>query len=387
MTAKSITSLTTSKQDSIDEIMNRKEDLNPELAKYIIPGGPLGPMLKHPLVIDIAYTPQLNAMYNERLKAKKEYIDEKIKKQDWSSVLWMHERPYRFDVFMKYMDKMPAEQYWELLRHVWEDTENLWQYKSIVPHLLTARKGCRQMMDSHALELFKKLPKEIVVYRGYQTRNRQGFAWSLSHGKALWFAKRFEQPRYNVVRGILQKSDVFAVMTGRNEYEVIAFPECVKKQQVMKPLERPSEVAQVLAHTVLEFQLPKKRSVHGADHWERVERNVVAICAADPKADELVCRLFAVCHDCKRENENEDPKHGHRAAEWIMGNLHMIPVKNDRLEKLLEACRYHNDGQVSTDPTIGACWDADRLDLPRVGITPDPKYLSTATAKKLMWKI
>ena len=31
-------------------------------------------------------------------------------------------------------------------------------------------------------------------------------------------------------------------------------------------------------------------------------------------------------------------------------------------------------------PTVGTCWDADRLHLPRVSITPDPVLLSTQTA-------
>jgi uncharacterized protein len=50
---------------------------------------------------------------------------------------------------------------------------------------------------------------------------------------------------------------------------------------------------------------------------------------------------------------------------------------------LCEACTYHADGQVSDDPTIGVCWDADRLDLPRVGIGIDRKYLSTAAARSI----
>lgn len=51
-------------------------------------------------------------------------------------------------------------------------------------------------------------------------------------------------------------------------------------------------------------------------------------------ADETVVRLFAVFHDAERENESDEP-------------------------------------------TIGTCWDADRMDLPRVGIQPDPQKMST----------
>ena len=38
------------------------------------------------------------------------------------------------------------------------------------------------------------------------------------------------------------------------------------------------------------------------------------------------------------------------------------------------------------DPTIDACFDADRLDLGRVGIIPDPGRLATEKGKELARK-
>jgi uncharacterized protein len=48
----------------------------------------------------------------------------------------------------------------------------------------------------------------------------------------------------------------------------------------------------------------------------------------------------------------------------------------------VEALTYHADGLVSEHPTIGCCWDADRLDLPRCGIRVDPVMLSTPAARR-----
>ncbi|TML82741.1 MAG: hypothetical protein E6G09_09645, partial [Actinobacteria bacterium] len=39
--------------------------------------------------------------------------------------------------------------------------------------------------------------------------------------------------------------------------------------------------------------------------------------------------------------------------------------------------RRSDRGLTTTNPTIGCCWDADRLDLGRVGIEPDPELMST----------
>ncbi|HUR00758.1 MAG TPA: hypothetical protein VM166_15010, partial [Gemmatimonadaceae bacterium] len=57
---------------------------------------------------------------------------------------------------------------------------------------------------------------------------------------------------------------------------------------------------------------------------------------------------------------------------------------DDRFEKLFEACRLHTDGLTDADPTLQACWDADRLDLGRVGVTPKADRLCTDTARDLI---
>ena len=62
-------------------------------------------------------------------------------------------------------------------------------------------------------------------------------------------------------------------------------------------------------------------------------------------------------------------------------------ISKSQIELLMEACAKHNDGEVSEDPTIGVCWDADRLDLLRVGIIPLDKYLSTKAGKEMKWKL
>jgi uncharacterized protein len=49
---------------------------------------------------------------------------------------------------------------------------------------------------------------------------------------------------------------------------------------------------------------------------------------------------------------------------------------------LCHACKLHSDGFITADLTVQACWDADRLDLGRVGVKPDPRYLCTSYAKR-----
>jgi hypothetical protein len=60
----------------------------------------------------------------------------------------------------------------------------------------------------------------------------------------------------------------------------------------------------------------------------------------------------------------------------------LLRLDDDQFGLLSEACVGHTDGLTTFDPTIGCCWDADRLDLPRVGITPTAEYLSTEAARR-----
>ena len=122
--------------------------------------------------------------------------------------------------------------------------------------------------------------------------------------------------------------------------------------------------------------------IHGINHWDAVHENAIFLSMQDD-TDELVVRLFSYLHDCKRQNDNEDFYHGERAAHLIdklyekNGALSVLTFS--QVEKLRTACFYHNKGTVSTDPTIGACYDADRLELIREGVNvlPFPKLMST----------
>lgn len=121
---------------------------------------------------------------------------------------------------------------------------------------------------------------------------------------------------------------------------------------------------------------------HGPDHWRRVERNGLWICSRTA-ADPMVVGIFAWLHDCRRQAEFDDPDHGRRAAQFagkLRGGPFGLPDASFAL--LLDALRGHADGLVSDEPTIGACWDADRLDLGRVGISPDPGMMCTAPGRE-----
>ena len=75
--------------------------------------------------------------------------------------------------------------------------------------------------------------------------------------------------------------------------------------------------------------------------------------------------------------------HGHRAVEYILGlNKGLLPIDDKQLDQLTYACEHHSKRNAkSEDITIQTCWDADRLDLYRVGEIPNPAFLYTEAGR------
>ncbi len=122
--------------------------------------------------------------------------------------------------------------------------------------------------------------------------------------------------------------------------------------------------------------------VHGAPHWGRVKLNGLLL-AAETGANARVVELFAFLHDSCREDEHKDLEHGSRAAELIetLRNTALIRTSDDEAEELIHACRLHSDGHTVAPLSVQVCWDADRLDLGRVGKRPSPQRLCTEAAR------
>jgi len=121
--------------------------------------------------------------------------------------------------------------------------------------------------------------------------------------------------------------------------------------------------------------------IHGPSHWARVLANGRRL-SERTGANLAVVELFAVLHDSQRLNDGQDPDHGPRAAEYarrLQGTW--FNLSEYELNLLCEACSGHTNGHVEADITVQTCWDSDRLDLGRVGITPQLDRLCTTAAK------
>jgi uncharacterized protein len=137
----------------------------------------------------------------------------------------------------------------------------------------------------------------------------------------------------------------------------------------------------LVLNAILEnYQLPWN-GAHGVAHWARVLENGRRLTEFTAANSDVVA-LFAILHDSQRQNEGHDPDHGPRAALYaaeIRGTVLDLP--DDQFALLQRACAGHTHERTHHDITVQTCWDADRLDLGRVGILPHPSRLCTSVAK------
>jgi uncharacterized protein len=137
-----------------------------------------------------------------------------------------------------------------------------------------------------------------------------------------------------------------------------------------------------LVDAVLERSTGKDSSIHGESHWQRVAAAGLALLPETPDADPALVFLFALFHDSMRLNDGHDPLHGPRGAGLARKlRSEAFDLEEAEMGLLGFACEEHTNGGVGSDPTVGVCWDADRLNLWRVGIRPDPRLLSTEAAR------
>lgn len=137
-----------------------------------------------------------------------------------------------------------------------------------------------------------------------------------------------------------------------------------------------------LFRTVLARYSLSPHGIHGISHWGRVYENGCRI-AETTCANLKVVQLFALFHDIQRQNEGYDPEHGLRAAKYAetFHRAAFLDLSEQEFHLLYRACEDHAEGLTEADITVQTCWDADRLDLNRVGILPDPALLCTEAAR------
>jgi len=122
---------------------------------------------------------------------------------------------------------------------------------------------------------------------------------------------------------------------------------------------------------------------HGLAHILRASTfaKIMAITMCPQYINEIIIGIML--HDIDRKNDSFDLSHPKRSADKAKQLIKKY-WPGLAMNKIIYAIENHHKGQVSNDPIIGIIWDADRLDLVRLGIDIDKRLLSTKIATRLI---
>ena len=99
-----------------------------------------------------------------------------------------------------------------------------------------------------------------------------------------------------------------------------------------------------------------------------------------------VIMAFAYLHDAERDGDGDDYLHGPKASKLVdaIRDTLLKALTDEQIGKLKQACEQHTIVHRTGDITIDTCFDADRMDLPRVGIMPLPDKMATKKGAQLV---
>ena len=187
-------------------------------------------MLHHPCLISIVYPSTRWHIHETNLKYwnKVFYLRKAYLEKDVDAYLMMIERPYRIPEFIAWCldkrNKLSKKKYWEIIRWLWTDTENVYEHFNEWLALLLDfdTKEVRKMMDKEDKKTFDSLPNDFVVYRGGE---HEHMSWTLSKEKAEWFRDRYKGLRdCKLFEKRIKKDEVLAYINARGEEEIILRP-------------------------------------------------------------------------------------------------------------------------------------------------------------------
>lgn len=209
--------------EDIMELMQKSEPLCEELSLYYQKSDDMA-MVRHPLVYSVPHNNQLNAFLNQQLKHKKQAAKEYLNQKQYDSFVFIHERPFRLDAFIKIKHLLPDIKYWELASSIWTDSENINFNRSIWKNVLKSkRSGKEYFMEIEDRNYLENLPQTITVFRGCNEKNKNGLSWTTDREVAEKFAERFSTMSQGstVLSKTINKKKIFAYLSSRSESEII----------------------------------------------------------------------------------------------------------------------------------------------------------------------
>ncbi len=206
-----------------------QDDLHPLLESFV-EDGPEGPFLSHPVFCGSVASPELVAEANRIYERNRVLLANDYRNGNWDSYVLAHASPYQAWKLGQIASQIDNHKdYWQLVRHVWINTDNPSQYEREWRTLLGAnRPKVEEIMTASERAQLAQLTDPVLAYRGF-TRDglEQGFSYTTQGDTAEWFARRFAGIQPGIPRVAIAevpKSRVLAYFEERTEHEILVLP-------------------------------------------------------------------------------------------------------------------------------------------------------------------
>lgn len=148
--------------------------------------------------------------------------------EDVHSIYMQVTKPYALAFLKEIEDRLSNKDLSALLRSSWMRIE----FVSDNPVFSKAQfvrlfRKCdpASLMEPDEYAFYQNLPDTLEIYRGVRKDSKkvEGMSWSTNKETAEWFADRFSMKRAggDVYRAIIDKRDILAYFSGRNEDEIV----------------------------------------------------------------------------------------------------------------------------------------------------------------------
>lgn len=263
------------------------------------------------------------------LKKRKEFIDDALAENDFSHYLMIVEGPCDLLLFQELFQNVKGHLKYELLTDLYTTVEyghdgltiDMWKEALIE-------------RTSDNLDAIRGDNPILTIYRGQasgSTDVTKALSWTLRFSTALFFASRYNTDDVVLYKANVRREDVIDFFEGRNEAEVVIFPENIfniekleqySSKEVIDRLTKSRITDEFVLYRntfILNNAKYKKLKHHNSMHAQRVLLLALTLSELLNLSDEdrSVLANFGIYHDIGRQDDKEDPKHGLASLKYL----------------------------------------------------------------------
>ena len=262
-------------------------------------------------------------------KKKKEFIDKALETNNFASYLMLIEGPVDLLLFTNLFSSLKGSYKYELLTDLYTEVD--------YGHSIITKEMWREALKTRTTDNKSGIyghKEELVIYRGSASEStpvNEAMSWTLSFNTAIFFASRYDTDVVSIYKAKVKRSDVIDYFGGRNEAEVVCFPEDIYSIEEVKQYSVDTIMQNLKENRIIdEYGLYKNTfltedtnlKAHDKIHSQRVL--LLSLTLSEllhlSHSDRAILANVAIYHDSGRINDNEDNLHGKRSLELYESN-------------------------------------------------------------------